>query len=85
MPDTETALIRLSEDGFVIVKIRDGAVNRWTTPGKTWPRPFGKQRVAAGRSWMVGNVYLRIARPGIPTQLFDDESRAAEWLIGHRQ
>ena len=28
--------------------------------------PFGR---------MLGNVYLRIARPGIPTQLFSDETR----------
>ena len=33
---------------------------------------------------MMGNVYLRIARPGIPTQLFTDEQRAVEWLIKHR-
>jgi len=37
--------------------------------------PFGR---------MMGNVYLRIARPGIPTQLFTDEQRAVEWLIKHR-
>jgi hypothetical protein len=37
--------------------------------------PFGR---------MMGNVYLRVARPGIPTQLFSDETRAAAWLIGHR-
>ena len=37
--------------------------------------PFGR---------MMGNVYLRIARPGIPTQLFTDEPRAVEWLIKHR-
>jgi hypothetical protein len=33
--------------------------------------PFGR---------MMGNVYLRIARPGIPTQLFNDEERARAWL-----
>jgi hypothetical protein len=33
---------------------------------------------------MVGNVYLRVARPGIPTQLFTDEPRAVEWLIKYR-
>ncbi len=33
---------------------------------------------------MLGNVYLRVARPGIPTQLFADEARAVEWLHGHR-
>lgn len=37
--------------------------------------PFGR---------MMGNVYLRIARPGIPTQLFSDEARAIDWLNGHR-
>jgi len=37
--------------------------------------PFGR---------MMGNVYLRIARPGIPTQLFSDEAEATEWLNGHR-
>ena len=37
--------------------------------------PFGR---------MMGNVYLRIASPGIPTQLFIDEPRAVEWLIKHR-
>lgn len=29
---------------------------------------------------MMGNVYLRIARPGIPTQLFTDEPSALAWL-----
>ena len=33
----------------------------------------------------MGNVYLRIARPGIPTQLFTDERRALEWLIKQRE
>jgi hypothetical protein len=37
--------------------------------------PFGR---------IMGNVYLRIARPGIPLQLFTDESRAVEWLTAHR-
>jgi hypothetical protein len=37
--------------------------------------PFGR---------MMGNVYLRIARPGIPTQLFCDEARAIEWLSGYQ-
>jgi hypothetical protein len=37
--------------------------------------PFGR---------MMGNVYLRIARPGIPTQLFSDEARALDWLNAHR-
>ena len=33
---------------------------------------------------VMGNVYCRIARPGIPTQLFAEEARAIEWLNGHR-
>lgn len=37
--------------------------------------PFGR---------MMGNVYLRVARPGIPTQLFADETQALAWLDGHR-
>src|SRR5262245_30201629 len=37
--------------------------------------PFGR---------MMGNVYLRIARPGIPTLLFSDEMQAVKWLSGHR-
>jgi hypothetical protein len=37
--------------------------------------PFGR---------MMGNVYLRVARPGIPTQLFSDEIQAIDWLQGHR-
>jgi hypothetical protein len=34
---------------------------------------------------MMGNVYLRVARPGIPARLFSDEARAIEWLNGYRQ
>jgi len=37
--------------------------------------PFGR---------MMGNVYLRIARPGIPTRLFEDEARARTWCEGFR-
>jgi len=37
--------------------------------------PFGR---------MMGNVDLRIARPGIPTQLFADEERALDWLSAYR-
>lgn len=32
---------------------------------------------------MMGNVYFRVARPGIPAQLFINEARAIEWLKGH--
>lgn len=35
---------------------------------------------ALGR--MMGNVYLRIARPPIPTRLFTDEASAIAWLRG---
>jgi hypothetical protein len=37
--------------------------------------PFGR---------MMGNVYLRIARPGIPTQLFAEEAQARKWLMDYR-
>ena len=37
--------------------------------------PFGR---------ILGNVYLRVARPGVPTQLFSDEAQAVAWLHGHR-
>ena len=33
--------------------------------------PFGR---------MMGNIYLRVARPGVPTQLFADEAGALAWL-----
>jgi hypothetical protein len=36
--------------------------------------PFGR---------MMGNVYLRIARPGIPTQLFAEEAQARKWLTDY--
>ena len=38
--------------------------------------PFGR---------MMGNIYLRVAHTGIPTQLFVDETRAMKWLIGYRR
>lgn len=34
---------------------------------------------------MMGNVYFRVARPGIPARLFTDEARAHEWLKGQVQ
>jgi hypothetical protein len=37
--------------------------------------PFGR---------MMGNVYLRIARPGIPTALFSEEPLAVAWLGRYR-
>ena len=33
---------------------------------------------------MMGNVYFRVARPGIPTQLFGEEARAIKWLTDYR-
>ena len=38
--------------------------------------PFGR---------MMGNVYLRVARPGIPTRLFTEPEPARAWLIAYRQ
>jgi hypothetical protein len=32
---------------------------------------------------MMGNVYLRVARPGVPTQLFARRASAAKWLSKH--
>src|SRR4029450_10500252 len=37
--------------------------------------PFGR---------LMGHVFLRTARPGIPTQLFTDEARSLDWLRAHR-
>ena len=33
---------------------------------------------------MIGNVYLGVARPGVPSRLFADEAQAVDWLKGHR-
>jgi hypothetical protein len=124
MTDTKTAVIHLSDDGVVIVRIRDGAYQSLddakTTLAAALAETAGRRRpllvdirtaqpleadarhhysgqtlvdsflalallvesTPFGR--MMGNVYLRIARPGIPTQLFTDERRAVEWLIKHR-
>jgi len=124
MPDTRTALVALSEDGLVVVRIRGGArqslddarMNLATAISETggYRRPLlvdirgalpldaevrqhytGQTLIDSfcalamivessplGR--MMGNVYLRVARPGIPTQLFAIEGRAVEWLIRHR-
>jgi hypothetical protein len=32
---------------------------------------------------MMGNVYLRVARLGVPTRLFSDEAGAVAWLRGY--
>lgn len=34
---------------------------------------------------MMGNVYFRVARPGIPTRLFTHVAQAREWLESYRQ
>ena len=34
---------------------------------------------------MMGNVYFRVARPGIPTKLFSDGAEARQWLAEHRE
>jgi len=123
MPETRTARIDLNDDGLLIVRINDGALQSLSdakenlalavseTRGKRRPllidirtaqpldadarhhysgqtlveqfsalallvegSPFGR---------MLGNVYLRVARPGIPTQLFSDDALAVAWLKGH--
>jgi hypothetical protein len=32
---------------------------------------------------MMGNLYLRVANPGIPSRLFDSESDAIQWSAKH--
>lgn len=31
---------------------------------------------------MMGNIYFKVAKPGIPTQLFTDKRKAIHWLKG---
>jgi len=120
MRETATAQITLSEQGILIVRIREGArqlpaharenLAATIAEGAGQRRPLlvditGSQPLDAdtrhlysgeamhssftalgllvqanplGR--MMGNVYFRVARPGIPTRLFTDEARAIEWL-----
>src|SRR5262245_37996945 len=33
---------------------------------------------------MMGNVYFRVARPGIPARLFTADTEALEWLKGYQ-
>jgi|KBSSwiStaDraftv2_1062776.scaffolds.fasta_scaffold00947_9 hypothetical protein len=122
--DNETAVIHLSVEGLVNVRIRDGAYQSVddakanlaaavaATAGRRRPllvdirtaQPLDAEarHLYSGQTLvdgflalallvdsspfgrMMGNVYLRIARPGIPTQLFNDEPRAVEWLMKHR-
>ena len=123
--DPKTAVIHLSRDGVVIVRIHDGAYQsledaktnlaaavaaadgcrrpllidiRTAQPLDADVRHYysGQALVQAflamallvegsllGR--MMGNVYLRVVRPGIPTRLFVNESQAVEWLIHYRR
>jgi hypothetical protein len=32
---------------------------------------------------MVGNLYLRVANPGIPSRLFDSDAEAMQWSAQH--
>ena len=124
MPETETAVVQLSEDGVVIVRIRDGARQSLADATKNLAAALfeatGRRRPllidirtaqpldADARHYysgqqlvdnfsaiallvdnspfgnMMGNIYLRVARLGIPTQLFTDQSRALAWLIKYR-
>ena len=34
---------------------------------------------------MMGNIYFRVARPGIPTRLFTESAHARAWLMAYRQ
>jgi hypothetical protein len=33
---------------------------------------------------MIGNIYLRIASPGVPAKLFQSERESLSWLLRHR-
>ena len=120
MQETRTAQIGLNENGFVVVRIRNGAFQsladakenlavclaetarrrrpllidiRGAQPldaevrhhysGRTLVEGFSALALLIESSplgLMMGNVYLRVARPGVPTQLFQNEARAIEWL-----
>jgi len=124
MPETRTAHVALTDTGFVVVRIHNGAHQSLAeaqanlsmalseTAGRRRPllidirvgKPlesdvrhyYSGQKLVEGFvavallveaspfGRMMGNVYLRVARLGIPTQLFSDEARAVEWLTGHR-
>ena len=118
--ETRTARIGLSDAGFVVVRIHEGAeqslvdahenlaASLTATLGRRRPllvdirgaRPLDADvrhhysgRALVDGFWalamiveasplgrMMGNVYLRVARPGIPTRLFSDEAQAVAWL-----
>jgi len=121
--ETKTARIGLTDDGVLIVRVNDGAVQsladakenlavavsqtkgarrpllvdirrakpldadaRHHYSGQTLVEAFAVLALLVDASpfgRMMGNVYLRIARPGIPTQLFSDETQAVTWLKNH--
>jgi hypothetical protein len=125
MTDTKTARIHLSDEGAVIVRVRDGAYQslddakmnlatavaegrgrrgpllidirsaqpldaaaRHHYSGQTLVESFLALALLVDHSpfgRMMGNIYLRITRAGIPTQLFMDETRAVEWLKKYRE
>jgi len=124
MPETRTARIGLNEEGLLVVRINDGALQsledakenlalavtetggqrrpllidiRTAQPldadarhhysGQTLVERFSALALLVEASpfgRMLGNVYLRVARPGIPTQLFSDDAQAVEWLKTYR-
>jgi hypothetical protein len=123
MPETRTAQIALNDQGFLIVRVNDGAYQtlddakenlaaavsetggyrrpllidiRTAKPldadarhhysGLTLVERFSALALLVEGSpfgRMMGNVYLRIARPGIPTQLFAEEAQARKWLTDY--
>jgi len=97
MPETRTARISLNGEGLLIVRrpllidIRTAqpldADARHHYSGQTlvdWFSALALLIDASPFGRMMGNACLRIARPGIPTRLFADESQAVKWLNGHR-
>ena len=125
MRETPTALVDLSPDGVLTVRIRDGAHQsladaeqnlgaalaergdrrrpllidiREAQPLDAEVRHYYSGQVlvdgfsalallvdASPLGKMMGNVYFRVARPGIPTRLFTQVAQAHEWLESHRQ
>jgi hypothetical protein len=118
--ETSTAVVTLREDGILVVRIRQGAIQR---PDDARANLAAAKEEAAGRrrpllvditgsppleaetrhlysghaldsgflalallvetsplGRMMGNVYFRVARPGIPMHLFTAEERAIQWL-----
>ena len=46
---------------------------------------FDSMRTTNPLGRIMGNVYLRVASPGVATQVFDRERKALAWLEGHRK